>query len=897
MNFAATNLLGSGFMQVAAVLVAAMAVYMLLAFTGVIRKGQSVFQIGSVFAFALELPVLYVLKPVRWALWKIPGVAAGFAWAQSQLTDDAIERFFDWCFRPSKSHLMRGELEAHAAQRWPAERWPHLWRNDIPEDLRRPLVVDGRLVDGSYPGDELAPAFVDKVLVGQAFRRAVLCGVFWFVAALLLWHPHSYLAPAANNIAGELPMQRADAGAGLQSGVASVREDIWSLNALSDKIQSEAKLQAEVEKARRDAIISSAPGGFVTAVLFGLLVFFGTWRGLVRDAAQAKIEPLRRQQKEAVVRWKYRLDQREMEYKAYLGQLKTLEWDKTPLIEIGTASGVFRFRGHVSAPTQKQAMRYSLQDMAQHTLVLGGTGEGKTRSMILPVVRQLLALRKQLAAAGKPRAVSFYATDGKAVLWRDIQAEAIKAGQGDAVRIIGCDREAGQFGVDLLEGVSPQVVSDIIRSVMRQAKGGGEGGDSFWPDMASEVIRCAAVLARAWEVTDDGLALIGTTGERIYSLVTVYQLATSIELQERAVRAVLAAVDDPAQWPYVAEFATPELFDAIRYMRGQWLTMANDTRTGIIANVTNAMAAFASNADLRNAFANGSGRNLLKMADAWGAICLVNVSSLEYGVAGRIINVMLKTLLYIQARKREMADPQIGFNEKLLFTADEFQDLVTADVAGVSDANFWNVARSTGVIGFISTQGMASLEQAIGKTAAENFALQMRNKIFLRVEDPATMELAKKLAGKSLRSYTFANGRYESYDAMVRETGADPLDDGPARIVELPDNYLGALARGWLQAHKASLPITFDTFKSAYDVDLRFVPRGGLGQSSSEESILSAQQAAHWRQEDKSLAYMTEGNHQADVLQDEDLISMGRSHAYVYLQRAGATRQDIAEIA
>jgi len=42
---------------------------------------------------------------------------------------------------------------------------------------------------------------------------------------------------------------------------------------------------------------------------------------------------------------------------------------------------------------------------------------------------------------------------------------------------------------------------------------------------------------------------------------------------------------------------------------------------------------------------------------------------------------------------------------------------------------------------------------------------------------------------------------------------------------------------------------------------------------------------------------MTEGNHQADVLQDEDLISMGRSHAYVYLQRAGATRQDIAEIA
>jgi len=410
--------------------------------------------------------------------------------------------------------------------------------------------------------------------------------------------------------------------------------------------------------------------------------------------------------------------------------------------------------------------------MAQHTLVLGGTGEGKTRSVILPVVRQLLALRKDLAAAGKPKGVSFYATDGKAVLWKDIQAAAIEAGQGDAVRVIGCDRDAGQFGVDLLEGVSPQVVADIIRSVMRQAKGGGEGGDSFWPDMASEVLRVSAVLARAWEVTDDGVSLIGKTGERIYSLVMVYHLAVDSELQERAVRAVLAAIDDPAQWPYVAEYATAELFDALRYLRGQWLNMAADTRTGITANVTNAMAAFASNADLRSSFANGSGHNLLKMADAWGAICLVNISSLEYGVAGRIINVMLKTLLYIQARKREMADPKIGFDEKLLFVADEFQDLVTADVAGVSDANFWNVARSTGVIGFISTQGMASLEQAIGKTAAENFGLQMRNKIFLRVEDPDTMDLAKKLAGKALRSYTFENGRYESYDAMVRETGA-----------------------------------------------------------------------------------------------------------------------------
>ncbi|MGH8429708.1 MAG: type IV secretory system conjugative DNA transfer family protein, partial [Solimonas sp.] len=497
-----------------------------------------------------------------------------------------------------------------------------------------------------------------------------------------------------------------------------------------------------------------------------------------------------------------------VQYRAYLAQLKVVrEFDKSPLIDIGLASGMFRFRGQLSAPEQGQTVRMSLIDLMQHLVLLGGTGEGKTRSIILPVVKQLLALRASYAAEAKPRAMSFYCTDGKAVLWRDIKGAAEKAGQGGDVRVIGCNETAGEYGVDLLEGVDPQLLADIIRSVMRQTKGGEGGDSSFWPDMAADLLRNCATIARAWESTDDGLALVGKTGERIYSLVMIYQLAVDDELQERAVRAVLAAINDPAQWPYVAEYAGAELMDAIRYVRSQWLRLADATKTGITANVTNAMAPFASNVKLRGAFATGRGQRLMKIADAWGSICLVNVSSLEYGIAGRIVNVMLKTLLYTEARKREMANPDIGLDEKLLFVADEFQDLITADVAGMSDSNFWNVARSTGTIGFVSTQGMASLEQAVGRIAAENFALQMRSKIFLRVEDPATMEYAKKLAGKTLRSYTFESDRYESFEALVREQGVNPLESGPARIIELPNNYIGALASGWFQVHKASLPV------------------------------------------------------------------------------------------
>lgn len=898
----------TGGLSILSILATALVVFVFLRLTGVVKAGQSVYQIGRMGRLIAEAPVRIALKPVLWALIKFPAVkgAADLVW--SKLTDQSLDRFFDRCFRNSEDELLRGDIEAVARQHYPEGKFPHLYRKDIPEDLQRPLVVDGRLPNGASPA-ALAPAFIDTVLVGQAYRRAALAGVFWLIVGMLAWNPQSYFGETLKSAIEQSEArtfdyqarQRADGEQNgnlpyLTMGV-QLREDVWDLDSLNRKASEQADLQRKVIESRRDAILSSAPSGTITVLLFSFLVFLGTWRGLVRDAAQQKIEPLRRQNKEAIIAWKYRIPERDVQYRAYMAQLTVVrEFDNSPLIEIGRASGMFRFRGQLSAPEQGQPVRMSLMDMMQHLLLLGGTGEGKTRSIILPVVKQLLALRATYAAEAKPRAISFYCTDGKAVLWRDIKNAAEKAGQGADVRVIGCNEAAGEYGVDLLDGVDPQLLADIIRSVMRQTKGGEGGDSSFWPDMAADLLRNCATIARAWECTDDGLALVGKTGERIYSLVMIYQLAVDDELQERAVRAVLDAIEDPAQWPYVAEYAGAELMDAIRYVRSQWLRLADATKTGITANVTNAMAPFASNVKLRGAFATGRGQHLMKISDAWGAICLVNVSSLEYGIAGRIVNVMLKTLLYTEARKREMATPEIALGEKLLFVADEFQDLITADVAGMSDSNFWNVARSTGTIGFVSTQGMASLEQAVGRIAADNFALQMRSKIFLRVEDPATMEYAKKLAGKTLRSYTFESDRYESFEALVREQGINPLESGPARIVELPNNYLSALASGWFQVHKASLPISFETWRAAVDVDLRFVPSGTLGKPAGEESILSARQAAYWRQEDKALAYMSDGNHEADVLRDEDMIGMGRAHAYVYLQRAGATRQDLLEI-
>ena len=907
MNFLSAMNGTAGIASIGSIVLLVALVYIVLRVSGLAKSGQSVFQLGRAFRLAVEAPVKLAIKPLLWIGFKIPGVERGGKWLWSQMTDDAIERVFDRVFRNSPSDLRRGDREAYAAKRWPKERYPHLWIEGIPEDLRRPLVIDGRLIDGSSPAAIMAPNFVDKVLVGQAFRRAVLAGLFWGVIGLVAWHPRLYLG---------LPVDAGMAQAGERSAVAQeakrrpgsgvdlayqtlgvkLDEDAWDVEAMTAKIREHADLQRDVMQSRRASIIASTPGGAITAILFGLLVFLGTWRGLVRDAAQQRVEPLRRQMKESIVRWKYRLDQREIEYKAYLAQLKTaMEWDKTPLIEIGKASGMFRYRGALGAPAQGCPLRYSLQDMAQHTLILGGTGEGKTRSVIMPVIKQILAIRQSMIEKDNPRAISIYGTDGKAVLWHEIKEAAEEMGQGDDVRVIGCLE--GEYGVDLLDNIAPQLVTDIIRSVARQSKGGGQAGDDFWPDLASHIIYANAVIARAAECTQWGLEITKKTGERLYSLVFIYQLTFDSDLRLQAIGAIQEAYADSAFLPALRDYLTSELTYAVKYMADQWEEMANETKTGIMANITQVLSPFISNITLRSSFASGAGKNLMTVTETFGRIALVNVSSLDYGVAGRIVNVFLKTLLYTEALKRQKDDPPIGFREKMLFAADEFQDLITADVAGVSDANFWNKAREAGVIGAISTQGMSSLEQAIGKISADNFELQMRNKIILRVEDPSTMEYAKKLSGKVLRSYTFESGRYESYDAMVREIGYDPMQVGPARIVELPDNYVSALASGWLQTHKASLPIMFDSWRAAVDVDLRFVPSGGgLFGHKNGMAKLSAEQSAYWRAEDKNLSLVESGNHETDVLRDEDLIQMGRRHCWVSIQRSGVTRADLVEI-
>lgn len=219
--------------------------------------------------------------------------------------------------------------------------------------------------------------------------------------------------------------------------------------------------------------------------------------------------------------------------------------------------------------------------------------------------------------------------------------------------VIGGDAEEGEFSVDLLDGLAPQLVADILKSVARQSGGGGNA-DSFWPDMASEVVRNVAVVSQPFDLTVKGLEWKKEHGERPYSLAFIYQLAMS---PDTLLEVVLKGIKDTVETDFevISEYVTPELFDAIKFLSDTWLPMTPATQDGIKVNISKILGPFAGDVVLRRRFASGNGASLADNPQLLAKLARTHFSVLEFGVAARLMNVFLTTLLMSAAIHRVKA--------------------------------------------------------------------------------------------------------------------------------------------------------------------------------------------------------------------------------------------------
>lgn len=799
--------------------------------------------------------------------------------------------------RFSRMPLVRGDRAAVARRMWPPGPYPDLYEHP-PEDLVRPPYEDGRLLGGLE-----ITWLADRYLHETAYRSALRGGFKGAVVVLIL---------LLTLILTTMVMQVFDFVPALFEGARPVIEQ-WP-GAEPVKVSTWSLIGANLGPAvsnlvgQLGALIVYLPATALLAAGVGVIIFLillNTW-------LRAKSEPYRLATKDADVRWPFRIESRNLIRETYRKQLRHavgyLNGASTYLV--GAATGTLRARGDLAAPTPNQPLKLDRESLFQHLLVLGGTGEGKTTAVIKPLLRQVLA---------DPDFGAFI-SDAKGVLWRDAVEVAEALGRSGDVVVLGTGD--GQRGLDPIASLQPTQVASVLRSVLRQM-GGGESQDSFWPDMAATVLRHALTIGKAYAATPAGQAESGRTGVNPYSLWWAYQAVVSkdgltpvlaaLEQEREAWRAKVVAAekkgDSQGAAGLVEQFTatfSADLAASIRYMSGAWPDMAEETRTGIIANTTQLLDGFSGARTLRERFASGPRPDSVDLRKALdGGIILNALSTIEDGLPARLTAILIKTALYREARQRETdwkatdgaGSPQ---DRPCLVLMDEVQELATVDPAsGLSDASFWNVARSTGLAGVFASQSLAALNQAMGHDAADNFVQQARSKIFMRVEEQATVDYACWCAGEFERNRVYEDQHRESLEYRWLIDGFDPLApiDEREEIIAGPGAFFSA-ALGLLFPSRMSLAAA--RRKATYEVDDRFATTDGAshfwGLDRTDAPLINAAERAVWRSEDLTRQYRTQGNERQPALSPADIIHMGRWHAFAHIQRAGAVRQDIVRL-
>lgn len=866
---------------------------------------------GVVIYFGLRWPpvrrfILFVLGLLPAAFLCIVGVLAIPLWRPVGWATDLILRFVPldklvaWTLRAperlSKTPLLKGDRRAHAERIWGPGVYPDLYQA-VPADLARPPWEDGRLL-GGHPITWLADRHLTDALFRSAIRAGFKAGVLVFllgVLLLLLSTLFSVIAFFPALFRGDRPVLEQ------WPGEDPVRASAWSLlagnlgHAFGDLLKS------------LGAVLVQLPAAAVTSVGVAILIALLLLRGWMQE----KSAPYELVTKDAEVRWPYRIESRNLLRETYRRQLRHVvdrALDRTATYRVGTATGTLRVRGDLAAPLAGQAVMLDAESLFQHTLVFGGTGEGKTRALLRPLIAQVLADRRFGA----------FVADAKGDLWREVERIAGAAGRADDVVVVGSG--PGQLGVDLTGGLTPSQIAATLRSVMAQTGGSGEG---FWSDLSANIMRHALTVGAGYALTPAGEASI-EAGLNPYSLWWAYQavvdeakLLDAVAAIEGEHQVATAQLDEllgredstpDEAMPLHAKLSAlgaDDLIASCAYLKSAWRDMAKETKTGIVAGVTQLLDGFSSSPELRQRFAAGRSEGTVDLRAALdGKLVLIALSSIEEGLTARLATILLKTSLYREARRREgelrgvtpKRDPQ---DAPCLVVMDEVQELVTVDPSsGLSDATFWNVARTTGLAGLFATQTLSALKQSMGEAAAENFVQQARSKVFFRSEEQGTIDFACWCAGEFERNRVYEAGQRESLDYRLLIDGWDPLTpiDEAEQLVGGPAAFFGA-AGGLLNPGRAGLGTA--TARATYTPDLRFIPTnptGGTGPGAGtpgNAASMGARQAAFWRAEDLSREYRSNGNDLAPALASSDLLHMGRWHAFAHIQRAGSVRQDI----
>lgn len=401
----------------------------------------------------------------------------------------------------------------------------------------------------------------------------------------------------------------------------------------------------------------------------------------------------------------------------------------TPLVmEIGVATGLLSKLGHASGIKRGQLVRLVGDDVSQDSLILGGKGQGKTTSALVPMLRQ--AMEQDCGAL---------VLNVKGDFDRTVLALAEKTGR--KVRVIGTGE--GAEPVDLLAGVSPDMASTFIASLLLLT--GNKANEAvFWNT-------CAENRSRAI------LGLLSRTTQ-YYSLPSLYRylfvpafragIDAGIADHVSLVKAALVKADDAQR--IILE-------DELKAIDGCYQTIANfddfhdEVKTGVNGQLMLILEKMVIPV-MEKAFGSpkpdgSSGIEFEQLYDD-GLVIVVNAPLQEHGLAAAAAMCLLKLRFYVTMDQRRLRRDCNRTRRVGLFV-DECHQVLACATEGISDHTFLATSRDTGTFVVFASQSLSAFDAKVDRTMTLALIANLRQRIYFRTEDRWTIDDALSLLGQT----------------------------------------------------------------------------------------------------------------------------------------------------
>lgn len=562
---------------------------------------------------------------------------------------------------------------------------------------RAPDLMDvSPIISGYWFNGEKVEKYLSSIISPRSFYIVIKTGAFvallTFLVMMIVYRPQSTFGYQPASVERKL-LDKYELALKKDPGlIAKYRSDEWNASsaiARKTDIQENSKQYAKEILAGANRYNYHSWGwiftnGFVTSLFLSLAVGLAFIRKSYFNAFRiAKVPYIRDTHEE--YKNEYKRDQIDS-YKRNLSSLniRALGYDRnSPLIKFGRSSGLMEKKGVIGALRKDAEVYQSTLDLSQNTILFGATGTGKSRSTIIPFAQSIFQLKsmnlameqafediynvrtnkltEQAISEGRnikyvplpknDNVISMAIMDIKSQLWKDLRPYAEKCYLQDTFVIIGAKEQEGQFSIDLLNGVTPQKLVSFIESLQSQM--GGKMEKDFWMQSALAWIQAFSQVAYLFSRTVEGEKFMEKRMMKVWSLAFIYELVV-LDKEQRlfieAIQAIHSAVEDTPE--RISDILTTESIEAITRIFQEWSAMPEETKGGIKANIDAIMAPYSSSS--LYPFLSGLGTNTIEVGELWSKIVAFDMNTDDYGIAGKMLLLFVKTLINEEAVKRQM---------------------------------------------------------------------------------------------------------------------------------------------------------------------------------------------------------------------------------------------------